>query len=52
VVDALDSRASFYEGLGFKPLVPLQGRGRVTGTAAMFVALRRISAAMLEPGTE
>lgn len=42
VVDALESRASFYEALGFEPLVPLEGRSRVAGTTAMFLPLRRI----------
>ncbi|MDO8915803.1 MAG: GNAT family N-acetyltransferase [Coriobacteriia bacterium] len=50
IVDALKSRASFYEGLGFEPMVPLQGRPRVAGATAMFLPLRRIAGAA--QGTE
>jgi predicted N-acetyltransferase YhbS len=46
VVDALESRVGFYEGLGFEPMVPLQGRGRVAGTKAMLLPLRRVEATL------
>jgi predicted N-acetyltransferase YhbS len=52
VVDALESRISFYESLGFSPLVPLQGRPHVAGTVAMFVSLRKASVAAEEPGPD
>jgi GNAT superfamily N-acetyltransferase len=42
VVDVLESRVSFYEALGFEPLVILEGRPRVAGTTPMFLPLRRI----------
>ncbi len=52
IVDALESRVSFYEGLGFRMLVPLQGRPRVAGTVAMFVSLRKASIAAGERGPD
>ena len=49
VVDALESRAAFYEALGFRSLAPLQGRGRVAGTVAMFISVRRALGAAEDP---
>jgi predicted N-acetyltransferase YhbS len=52
VADALESRVSFYESLGFRLLVPLQGGPHVAGTVAMFVSLRKASTAAGEPGVD
>jgi predicted N-acetyltransferase YhbS len=51
IVDALETRISFYASLGFEPMVPMRGRPRVAGTMAMFIPLRRAETA-LEPAGE
>jgi predicted N-acetyltransferase YhbS len=45
IVDALDPRVPFYEHLGFRPMVPLQGRSRVAGATALFVPVRLLESA-------